>query len=234
MKHAQAAAHRSSWSATGSDWRTTDATISVGARSSLTPPSSEAAFSAASARGPTTRNRQGCVRWWLGAHRARSNSSSSVVRGTGSRPNTLWVRRERTAASNDSVAAGWSTRHGSVGGGCGGLAGRTPLASSAPRRGAAPSGRDAADQPDRARGLVPVARAAGAHGRRSDEQQREAVHRVVAGRLAGEEVADAFRRRRLLDDLDAERGRLLGAVRWRPRAGRLAVVQVEGELDREA
>src|SRR6185312_96054 len=84
MKHAQAAAHRSSWSATGSDWRTTEATISVGAL-------------------------------W-----ASSNSSSRISRGTGSRPNTLWVRRERTAASNGSVAAeSGTTEMRSVGGGPG-------------------------------------------------------------------------------------------------------------------
>ena len=36
--------------------------------------------------GPRTRKRHGLVRWWLGAQRARSSSSASVARSTGSLP----------------------------------------------------------------------------------------------------------------------------------------------------
>ena len=52
-------------------------------RASPPPPSPAAAFSRSSASGPSTRNRHGLVRLWLGAQRASSNSSSSVSRGTG-------------------------------------------------------------------------------------------------------------------------------------------------------
>ena len=53
-----------------------ETTIRVGARSSFAAPSGPAAsFSRASAAGPTTRKRQGAVRWWLGAQRASSSSS---------------------------------------------------------------------------------------------------------------------------------------------------------------
>ena len=43
------------------------------------------ASAAPATAGPSTRNRHGLVRWWLGAQRASSSSSSSVSRGTGSR-----------------------------------------------------------------------------------------------------------------------------------------------------
>src|SRR4051812_50082269 len=54
----------------------------VGARSSLTPEPGLAASAAARSRsraaGPSTRKRQGFVRWWFGAQRARSNSSLRI------------------------------------------------------------------------------------------------------------------------------------------------------------
>ncbi len=60
---------------------TQEATIRVGARSSFAAPSGPAAdFSRSSASGPTTRKRQGAVRWWLGAQRARSRSCSRSSR----------------------------------------------------------------------------------------------------------------------------------------------------------
>ena len=58
-----------------------------------------------SAPGPRTRKRHGLVRWWLGAHRASSNSSSSSSRPTGSGANTLWVRRVRIASSTSMWSA---------------------------------------------------------------------------------------------------------------------------------
>ncbi len=58
-----------------------ETTIRVGARSSLAAPSGPPArLSWASAAGPITRKRQGAVRWWLGAHRASSSSSSICAR----------------------------------------------------------------------------------------------------------------------------------------------------------
>src|SRR3954468_1539502 len=89
----------SSWSETGSPCCFTETATSVGARSSLAAPSPAAAFSRSSDRGPRTRNRQGFVRWWFGAHRARSNRSSSTSRVTGSGRKTLFVRRPRIASS---------------------------------------------------------------------------------------------------------------------------------------
>src|SRR4051794_32660699 len=96
----------SSWSLTGSSpiW-IADATTSVGARSSLGADSGPAAaFSRSSASGPTTRKRHGLVRWWFGAQRASSNSSSSVSRSTGAVPKTLCVRRVRVASSTSTRA----------------------------------------------------------------------------------------------------------------------------------
>ena len=80
-------ARKSSRSCTGSPvWRA-ETTTSVGARSSLRADPGFAAsatrFSRSSAAGPMTRNRQGFVRWWFGAQRARSSSSSSVAASTG-------------------------------------------------------------------------------------------------------------------------------------------------------
>src|SRR6185437_3447412 len=83
----------------------------------------------------------------------------------------------------------------------------------------------------RTRRRRPDRRLARRRERGSDEQQREAVDGVVARRLPAEEVEDALRDGGLLDELDAEGGRLRRAVGERPGAGRLAVVQVEGELD---
>ena len=108
---------RSSSSCTGSGERFTEQTTRVGARSSFaaatrasspgsapagafrTASSPAASFSRSRARGPTTRNRQGFVRLWLGAQRASSSSSSSVSRSTGRGSNALTVRRERIASS---------------------------------------------------------------------------------------------------------------------------------------
>src|SRR6476659_3362162 len=99
---APAAASSSSW-ASSPVWTTEHAT-SVGARSSLAAPSGCACFSASSDRGPSTRNRHGFVRWWLGAQRASSNSWSSCSRGTGSGRYTLCVRRVRIASSTFTAA----------------------------------------------------------------------------------------------------------------------------------
>src|SRR4051812_25895060 len=101
MYAAHAVARTSSSSATGSTPPCTAETATrVGARSSLAAASSPAArLSAARACGPTTRNRHGLVRWWLGAQRARSKRSISVSRSTGSPPKTLCVRRVRIASS---------------------------------------------------------------------------------------------------------------------------------------
>src|SRR3954452_12557760 len=93
----------SSSCATSPVWTTEQAT-SVGARSSLSAPSGRACFSASSDRGPSTRNRHGFVRWWLGAQRASSNSWSSCSRGTGSGRYTLCVRRVRIASSTFTAA----------------------------------------------------------------------------------------------------------------------------------
>src|SRR3954470_15991718 len=100
--HAPAAASSSSC-ASSPVWTTEQAT-SVGARSSLAAPSGCACFSASSDRGPSTRNRHGFVRWWLGAQRASSNSWSSCSRGTGSGRYTLCVRRVRIASSTFTAA----------------------------------------------------------------------------------------------------------------------------------
>ena len=73
---------RSSSSCTGSPLSAQETTTRVGARSSFAAPSGPAAsFSRPSAPGPTTRKRQGAVRWWLGAQRASSSSSSISSRG---------------------------------------------------------------------------------------------------------------------------------------------------------
>src|SRR5215218_4833109 len=79
----------------------------VGARSSLAAPSGPAArCSRASELGPTTRKRQGTVRWWLGAQSASSSSSRSCLVGSGSGAKALWVRRVRIAVST-SIARGY-------------------------------------------------------------------------------------------------------------------------------
>ena len=62
-----------------------------------------ASFSRANVSGPRMRNRHGFVRWWFGAQRASSSSSSSVSAGTGSEPNDLCVRRERIRSTNASM-----------------------------------------------------------------------------------------------------------------------------------
>src|SRR5438128_2187958 len=75
----------SSW--TRSPLNAADASTRVGARSSFTASLWPAAsWRRASVAGPSTRNRQGCVRWWFGARRASDSNSSSVSRGTGSGP----------------------------------------------------------------------------------------------------------------------------------------------------
>ena len=68
----------------------------LGARRGRRPPAS----GASSARGPTTRKRQGLVRWWFGAQRASSSSSVERRRGRPARGSkALIVRRERIACS---------------------------------------------------------------------------------------------------------------------------------------
>ncbi len=71
---------------------------SVGARCSLTaePGCSDSAssISRSRVRSPRTRKRQGLVRWWLGAQRASSNSSSSTAGSSASRGERL-VRAAR-------------------------------------------------------------------------------------------------------------------------------------------
>ena len=67
-----------------------ETTISVGARSSLAAPSGPAtSLSRSSARGPTTRKRQGAVRWWFGAQRASSSSSLDLLARERLRPEGL-------------------------------------------------------------------------------------------------------------------------------------------------
>src|SRR5205823_7928948 len=57
--------------------RTQEASTSVGARSSLGASGGPAAlFRRKSVSGPSTRKRHGFVRWWFGAQRASSSSSS--------------------------------------------------------------------------------------------------------------------------------------------------------------
>src|SRR6476646_7289743 len=102
---AHAPAATSSSSCASSPLWTTEQATSVGARSSLAAPSGCARFNASSDRGPSTRNRHGLVRWWLGAQRASSNSWSSCSRGTGSGRYTLCVRRVRIASSTFTAAA---------------------------------------------------------------------------------------------------------------------------------
>src|SRR3954453_3520802 len=96
-------ASRSSRSCAGSPVMRAVTTTSVGARSSLPDvpglACSSSCLSRSRAFGPTTRNRHGLVRWWLGAQRASSNKSSSVWRSTGSGRYALWVRRLRMASS---------------------------------------------------------------------------------------------------------------------------------------
>ena len=58
-----------------------------------------AATSRSNVSGPSTRKRHGSVRWWFGAQRASSRSSSIVSRSTGSGSKALCVRRVRIAAS---------------------------------------------------------------------------------------------------------------------------------------
>src|SRR5204863_4277034 len=58
-----------------------------------------ATFKRSSACGPSTRKRHGLVRLWFGAQPARSSSSSSTSRDSGSGLNALWVRRVRIAVS---------------------------------------------------------------------------------------------------------------------------------------
>ena len=70
---------RSSSSWIGSPVSAQEQTTSVGARSSFEADSGPAAsLRRSSASGPITRKRQGLVRLWLGAQRARSSISSSV------------------------------------------------------------------------------------------------------------------------------------------------------------
>ena len=91
---AAAVAQTSSSSWTRSPVSAAEATTSVGARSSFAASLGPAAsFRRASASGPRTRKRHGCVRWWFGASRATSSSSRTISRGTGSGPNALCVRR---------------------------------------------------------------------------------------------------------------------------------------------
>src|SRR5438094_7191045 len=96
-------ASRSSRSCTGSPSGSTVTAMRVGARSSLRPEpgstASAARFRRSSACGPSTRNRQGFVRWWLGAQRASSKSSSRMARSSGSGRYALCVRRVRMACS---------------------------------------------------------------------------------------------------------------------------------------
>ena len=98
-------------------------TTSVGARSSFDLDSGPAAsFSRSSARGPTTLNRQGFVRWWLGAHRASSNLKT-WLQGThrGVDPRHLHVyldefvfrhNRRRTPMAAFQTLLGLGARHG--------------------------------------------------------------------------------------------------------------------------
>src|SRR6476646_6787078 len=101
---AHAPAATSSSSCASSPLWTTEQATSVGARSSLAAPSGCACFNASSDLGPSTRNRHGLVRWWLGAQRASSNSWSSCSRGTGSGRYTLCVRRVWIASSTFTAA----------------------------------------------------------------------------------------------------------------------------------
>ncbi len=99
---AAAVAQTSSSSIARSPVNAAVATTSVGARSSLSASFSPATrFSSASVAGPSTRKRQGWLRWCVGARRATASSSSSVSRASGSAPNALCVRR--AAASSSSV-----------------------------------------------------------------------------------------------------------------------------------
>ena len=87
---AAAVAHTSSSSVTRSPVSTADATTSVGARSSFCASFSPATrFNSASAAGPSTRKRQGWLRWCVGASRATASRSSRVSRGERLRPEGL-------------------------------------------------------------------------------------------------------------------------------------------------